>query len=92
MPNADWTITGRLNYVSRGTIIGTGRRELSVPSSAVFDLFANYRTKIGTTPVSLQASIYNVFDRSYWILQPGQGSKLLLSMPRTFMLSATFDI
>ena len=92
MPNEDWSITGRMNYVSRGTIIGTGRRELSVPSSAVFDLFANYRTKIGTTPVSLQASIYNVFDRSYWILQPGQGSKLLLSMPRTFMLSATFDI
>ena len=92
MPNDDWSITGRMNYVSRGTIIGNGRRELSVPSSAVFDLFANYRTKIGTTPVSLQASIYNVFDRSYWILQPGQGSKLLLSMPRTFMLSATFDI
>lgn len=92
MPNADWTITGRMNYVSRGTIIGTGRRELSVPSSAVFDLFASYRTKIGTTPVSVQASVYNVFNRSYWILQPGQGSKLLLSMPRTFMLSATFDL
>ena len=65
---------------------------VSVPSSAVFDLFASYRTKIGTTPVSVQASVYNVFNRSYWILQPGQGSKLLLSMPRTFMLSATFDI
>ena len=92
MPNEDWSITGRMNYVARGTIIGSNRRELSVPSSAVFDLFANYRTKVGKTPVSLQASIYNVFDRSYWILQPGQGSKLLLSMPRTFMLSATFDL
>ena len=92
MPNEDWSITGRMNYVARGTIIGSNRRELSVPSSAVFDLFANYRTKVGKTPVSLQASIYNVFDRSYWILQPGQGSKLLLSMPRTFILSATFDL
>lgn len=92
MPNEDWSITGRMNYVARGTIIGSNRRELSVPSSAVFDLFANYRTKVGKTPVSLQASIYNVFDRSDWILQPGQGSKLLLSMPRTFMLSATFEL
>ena len=58
----------------------------------MIDLSATYRTRLGGTPVSLQAACYNVFNRSYWILQPGQGSKLLLSMPRTFMLSATFDI
>ena len=92
LPNADWSITGRLNYVGTGTIISSRHTELKVPSSTVIDLSATYRTRLGGTPVSLQAACYNVFNRSYWILQPGQGSKLLLSMPRTFMLSATFDI
>lgn len=92
LPNADWSITGRLNYVGTGTIISSRHTELKVPSSTVIDLSATYRTRLGSTPVSLQAACYNVFNRSYWILQPGQGSKLLLSMPRTFMLSATFDI
>ena len=92
MPDKDWSITGRMNYVGAGTIIGTNRRQLSVPASTVFDIFVNYKTKMGKTPVSLQASCYNLFNSSHWILQPGQGSKLLLSMPRTFMLSATFDL
>ena len=92
MPDKDWSITGRMNYVGPGTIIGTNRRQLSVPASTVFDLSVNYKTKMGKTPVALQASCHNLFNSSHWILQPGQGSKLLLSMPRTFMLSATFDL
>ena len=91
MPNADWSISGRMNYVGRGIINRTNRTELEVPSSTVVDLFAKYKTSWGDVPVTLSAGCYNVFNRSYWALQPGQGNKLLLSSPRSFILSASFD-
>lgn len=91
MPNADWSISGRMNYVGRGIINRTNKTELEVPSSTVVDLFAKYKTSWGDVPVTLSAGCYNVFNRSYWALQPGQGNKLLLSSPRSFILSASFD-
>lgn len=91
MPNADWSISGRMNYVGRGIINRPNKTELEVPSSTVVDLFAKYKTSWGDVPVTLSAGCYNVFNRSYWALQPGQGNKLLLSSPRSFILSASFD-
>lgn len=91
MPNADWSISGRMNYVGRGIINRTNKTELEVPSSTVVDLFAKYKTSWGDVPVTLSAGCYNVFNRSYWALQPGQDNKLLLSSPRSFILSASFD-
>ena len=91
MPNADWSISGRMNYVGRGIINRLNKTELEVPSSTVVDLFAKYKTSWGDVPVTLSAGCYNVFNRSYWALQPGQGNKLLLSSPRSFILSASFD-
>ena len=91
MPNTDWSISGRMNYVGRGIINRTDKAELEVPSSTVVDLFAKYKTSWGEVPVTLSAGCYNVFNRSYWALQPGQGNKLLLSSPRSFILSASFD-
>ena len=91
MPNTDWSISGRMNYVGRGIINRTNKTELEVPSSTVVDLFAKYKTSWGDMPVTLSAGCYNVFNRSYWALQPGQGNKLLLSSPRSFILSASFD-
>lgn len=90
-PNENWSITGRMEYQSKGVIIGTNRRELSYPSFTTFDLFTSYKTQFGKTPVTLRASVYNVFDKNYWRSQPGQGNKLMLSMPRTYVLSASFD-
>lgn len=90
-PNEDWSLMGRMNYVGRGIINREDKTELSVPSSTVFDFFAKYKTHWGKTPMTLSAACYNVFDRSYWALQPGQGNKLLLSSPRSFILSASFD-
>ena len=90
MPNTDWSISGRMNYVGRGIINRTNKTELEVPSSTVVDLFAKYKTSWGDVPVTLSAGCYNVFNRSYWALQPGQGNKLLLSSPRSFILSASF--
>lgn len=83
--------SGRMNYVGRGIINRTNKTELEVPSSTVVDLFAKYKTSWGDVPVTLSAGCYNVFNRSYWALQPGQDNKLLLSSPRSFILSASFD-
>ena len=91
MPNTDWSISGRMNYVGKGVINNNKNQQLEVPSSTVFDFFAKYKTSWGDTPVTISAGCYNVFNRSYWGLQPGQGSKLLLSSPRSFILSASFD-
>ena len=91
MPNTDWSISGRMNYVGKGIINRTDKTELEVQSSTVVDLFAKYKTSWGDVPVTLSAGCYNVFNRSYWALQPGQDNKLLLSSPRSFILSASFD-
>lgn len=90
-PNDAWSLMGRLNYVGHGVIVGNNRNELRVPSSTSFDFFVKYKTEWSGTPVTLSAACYNVFDRDYWLLQPGQGNKLMLSMPRSFVLSASFD-
>lgn len=90
-PNEKWSITGRMEYQSKGVIIGSDRRELSRPSFSTFDLFTSYKTQFGKTPVTFRASVYNLFNKNYWRSQPGQGNKLMLSMPRTYILSASFD-
>lgn len=90
-PNEDWSLMGRMNYVGQGVLTLNDKTQLDVPSSTVFDFFAKYKTKWGDTPVTLSAACYNAFNKSYWGLQPGQGNKLLLSSPRSFILSASFD-
>lgn len=90
-PNDDWSIMGRMNYTGHGVLTGTGRHEVQVPSYTTFDLFVNYSTHIGKTPAKFSFAMYNVFDHDHWVLQPGQGTKVMLDMPRTFMLSASFD-
>ena len=91
MPNTDWSVSGRMRYVGTGVINNGRKEELSVPSSTVFDFFAKYKTSWGDVPVTLSAACYNVFNRSYWELQPGQDTKLLLFSPRSFIVSASFD-
>ena len=91
-PDEDWGIVGRATWVDKAYIdskaIG-GKTE--IPSYITFDLGVNYKTKINTVPVKLSAMCYNVADKDYWM---GRGSSTTfgLSMPRTFMLSAQFDI
>lgn len=58
-----------------------------IPGYTTFDLGVDYKTHIGTLPLTLSAMCYNVTDKNYWM---GRGSSTTfgLSMPRTFMLSA----
>ena len=90
-PNEDMSIMGRLNYTGHGVITGDNRKELRVPSYTTFDLLFSYKSHMGRIPVTWNASCYNVFNKDHWVLQPGQGSKLMLNMPRTYVISASFD-
>lgn len=60
-----------------------------IPSYTTFDLGVNYKTHLGEIPVFLNAMVYNVANKDYWM---GRGSSTTfgLSMPRTFMFSARF--
>ena len=91
-PDDDWGVVGRANWVDTAYIdskAAGGKTE--IPSYVTFDLGVNYKTKINTVPVKLSAMCYNVADKDYWM---GRGSSTTfgLSMPRTFMVSAQFDI
>ena len=84
-PNEDVSIFGRLTY-SGSYYINNELHKL--PSYAMFDLGATYHSHIGKTPVTWNAMVYNLFDKDCWESLPG-GNNLILSMPRSYMLSAT---
>lgn len=87
-PNQDLSLIGRVTYLGSATInSGT----LDVPAYAKFDLGASYKTKINSTPVTIDAMCYNITGKDYWNARSGSSS-LSLGAPRTFVLSATFDI
>lgn len=85
-PNSQWSIIGRGNYIGTAKINGN---TIKVPSSFVFDLGATYDTTFGKTPVTLQAMLYNVAGKDYWI-PSGSSSSLTVGGPRTFVFSANF--
>ena len=76
----------RLNYMGSSYVNDNGVKS---PSYTTLDLGYKYKTNINNTPVTINAMCYNVFDKNYWI---SRGSSLALGVPRTFMLSAEFDI
>lgn len=84
-PNEDVSIFGRLTY-SGSYYINNELHKL--PSYAMFDLGATYHSHIGKIPVTWNAMVYNLFDKACWESLPG-GDNLILSMPRSYMLSAT---
>ena len=60
-----------------------------VPSYFTMDLGVKYKTKMNSTPVTLNAMCYNVFNKNYW---SASGNVLHLGGPRTFMVSAEFEL
>ena len=97
---AKWNAVGTLEYVADdkfsvvGRVLYTGKadiynEQLSVPSFVTYDLGMSYKTKINDMPVKLNAMCYNLTDKDYWT---AHGSDLLLSTPRTFFVSAEFEI
>ena len=91
-PDDSLGIVGRAVWNDKAYIdskSSSGKTE--IPSYVTFDLGFNYKTKINTVPVKLSAMCYNVADKDYWMGR-GSSTTIGLSMPRTFMLSAQFDI
>lgn len=89
-PDEDWDIIGRAVWVDKSHI-ESGDNKVEIPSYATFDLGVSYKTEINSVPVKLSAMCYNVTDKDYWYGRGGS-TTFGLSMPRTFMLSAQFDI
>ena len=77
---------GRVNYVGESHVNDNG---VKTPDYMTADLGVKYKTSINTVPVTLSAMCYNAFDKNYWI---SRGTSVALGAPRTFMLSAQFDI
>lgn len=83
-------IFGRMVYAGKASVYDVNNNELTIPSYTTFDLGARYRTALAGKPVTLQATIYNLFDKEYWLARPGT-NYAILSNPRTFSLSATWE-
>lgn len=91
-PDKNWGLIGRAVWNNKAFIEDTkGKGKYEIPSSVTFDLGVHYKTKINTMPVTLSAMCYNVTNKDYWMGRGGS-STFGLSMPRTFMFSAQFDL
>lgn len=84
--NDDFSVLMRGNYVGSSYVRD---EKYSVPSYFTLDAGVNYKTSLNSTPVTLRAMCYNVTDKKYWA---PSGNVLHSGGPRTFMLSAEFDI
>ncbi len=87
-PDDKTSVIGRANYNSSAYI---DDNKAKIPSYVTFDLGVSYKTKISATPVKLTAMCYNVADKDYWMGRGGS-TTFGLSMPRTFTLTAQFDL
>lgn len=96
----DWTASLGVEYEAsdafsallRGSYVGTSyvlNEKYKVPSYFTMDLGVKYKTKMNSTPVTLNAMCYNVFNKNYW---SASGNTLHLGGPRTFMVSAEFEL
>lgn len=90
-PDEKSSIFGRIVYTGKAPIYTTAGTELTVSSSTVFDLGANYKTKINNTPVTFTATVFNVFNKDYWLPRATYNYGIL-GNPRTVAVCATFEI
>ncbi|MNL07692.1 Ferrichrome receptor FcuA precursor [compost metagenome] len=65
------------------------RNTQEIPAWTRFDLGARYAWRAGNTPVTLRATVENVFNKAYWASASSNG--LTIGAPRTVLLSATVD-
>lgn len=82
----DFSVLMRGNYVGSSYVLD---EKYGVPSYFTLDAGVNYKTSLNSTPVTLRAMCYNVTNKKYWA---PSGNTLHSGGPRTFMLSAEFDI
>ena len=90
-PQDNMSIWGRMVYTGSAPLYTDGNNELTVPSFATFDFGASYKTKVNSTPVTFSATLFNAFNKDYWMARPTYNYGIL-GNPRTLFLSAQFDI
>ncbi|WP_286191992.1 TonB-dependent receptor [Roseomonas genomospecies 6] len=79
-------VNGRVIYTSGSYL--TAANTLRFDGWTRFDIGARYSTEVSGKPVTLRASVENVFDKDYWLTT---GTYVTVGSPRTFLLSASAD-
>lgn len=95
-PSEAWDIWGRMVYTGSAPIYTSVNskysseysKELTMDSSTVFDLGVRYKSRISNIPVDYAFTVFNVFDKDYWLPRPTY-SYGILGNPRTYYVSAT---
>lgn len=82
----DFSALLRTNYVGSSYVLN---EKYGVPSYFTLDAGVKFKTELNSVPVTLSAMCYNLTDKNYWT---ASGNTLHSGGPRTFMLSAEFDI
>ena len=77
-----------MTYTGRSWIL---YEKFKSPATTVFDVGMNYRTKLGHMPVQLGLTVYNLFNKNYWMVSRGDNN-LYLSTPRTIALTMSMDL
>lgn len=83
-----WT---RMSYTGDAPIYTDANRQLKVPAYTVFDMGFKYKTHLHKIPVTINATIFNLFNKNYWMARPTYNYGIL-SNPRTFALSVQFEL
>lgn len=81
------TLTARMIATSAQVVDADNSR--SIPGWTRWDASARYAAKAWGRPLTLRASVNNLFGRDYWA--SGSGAWLYQAAPRTVALSATLD-
>ncbi len=61
-----------------------------MPDWTRFDIGARYSTRVEQRPLTLRATVQNVFDREYWSGVASYGA-FSLGAPRSLLFSASVD-
>lgn len=89
-PDDKTSVFGRAVYTGKAPIYTEADKTFEIGASTVFDLGVNYKTKLGKTPVKLNATCFNVFGKDYW-LPRATTQMAILGNPRTFAVTASFE-
>ncbi|WP_371372428.1 TonB-dependent receptor [Sporomusa aerivorans] len=88
--NKDLTLS--LLAVYTGSQYIDNANKLKLPSWVRYDIGARYKTVINDTPVTFRLGVENVFDKHYWAGCFSSEYYATLGGPRTYKLSATWNL
>ncbi len=83
------SLNGRVIYTSGPYLTNLNNSWQKFPDWTRVDIGARYATSFNGRPVTIRANIENVFDNRYWLTT---GSFVTVASPRTYIISAAFDL